>query len=73
MDLLPFDANKVLIINSFCTIVSRRVKLLYTKKIRFELFLSIRNMNNEKLVFGNYSYILENRSFLRNFVILVVF
>ena len=72
MDLSVFDVNKVLIVNSFCNIVSRGVKLLCTKKIRFKLFLCIRNMNDKKLVFGNYSYILENRTFLRNFVFLVV-
>ena len=47
--------------------------MLFTKKIRFELFLCIRNINNEKLDFGNYSYILENCTFLRNFVFLLVF
>ena len=52
---------------------SRRVKLLDTKKIRFELFLCIGNMNGEKLVLGNYSYILEKLTFLQNLVFLLVF
>ena len=72
MDQSLFEAKEALIANSFCTIVSSRVKLLYTKKIRFELFLCIRNMNHEKLVFGTYWYILQNRKFLRNFVFLLV-
>ena len=73
MDQSLFEANEALIANSFCTIVSRRVKLLYTKKIRFELFLCIRNMNDKKLVLGNYSYILEKLTFLQNFAFLLVF
>ena len=73
MDQSLFEANEALIANSFCTIVSRKVKLLYTKKIRFELFLCIRSINDKKLVFGNYSYILEKLTFLRNFVFLLVF
>ena len=73
MDQWLFEANKAWIANSFCTIVSRRVKLLYTKKIRFELFLCIQNMNNKKLVLGNYSYVLEKLTFLPNFEFLLVF
>ena len=73
MDQSLFEANEALIANSFCTIVSRRVKLLYTKKIRFELFLCIQNMNNKKLVLGNYSYVLEKLTFLPNFEFLLVF
>ena len=73
MDQSLFEAKEALIANSFCTIVSRRVKLLYTKKIRFELFLCIRNMKDKKLVLGNYSYILEKLTFLRNFAFLLVF
>ena len=73
MDQLLFEANEASIENSFCTIVSRRVKLLYTKKVRFELFLCIRNMNDKKLVLVNYSYILEKLTFLQNLVFLLVF
>ena len=73
MDQSLFEAKEGLIANSFCTIVSSRVKLLYTKKIRFELFLCIRNMKDKKLVLGNYSYILEKLKFSRNFVFLLVF
>ena len=43
------------------------------KKILFESFLWIRKMNDEKLVFANYSYILEKLTFVRNFVFLLVF
>ena len=68
MDQSVFEANVALTANSFCTILSRRFKLLYTKKVTFELSLCSRNMNDEALVFGNYSYILKNRSFLRNFI-----
>ena len=57
----------------FCTTVFRRDKLPYIKKILFESFLWIRKMNDEKLVFANYSYILEKLTFLRNFVFLLVF
>ena len=73
MDQSLFEANEALIANSFCTIVSRRVNLLYNKKIRFELFLYIRNMNDKQLVLGNYSYILEKLTFLQNLVFLLVF
>ena len=73
MDQSLFEANEPLIANSFCAIVSRRVKLLYTKKIRIELFLCVRNMNDKKLVLGNYSYVLEKLTFLRNFAFLFVF
>ena len=73
MDQSLFEANQALIATSFCTIVSRRLKLLYTKKIRFELFLCVRNMNDKKLVLGNYSYVLEKLTFLRNFAFLLVF
>ena len=73
MDQSLFEANEALITNSFCTIVLRRIKLLYNKKIRFELFLCIRNMNDKKLVLGNYSYILEKLTFLQNLVFLLVF
>ena len=73
MDQSLFESKEALIANSSCTVVSRRVKLLYTKKIRFELFLCIRNMNDKKLVLGNYSYILEKLRFLQNFVFMLVF
>ena len=73
MDQSLFEAIESLIANFFCTMVSKRVKLPYTKKIRFKLILWIRNMNDKKLVFGNYSYILEKLTFLRTFVFLLVF
>ena len=73
MDQSLFEAKEAFIANSFCTIVSGRVKLLYTKKIGFELFLCIRNMKDKKLVLGNYSYILEKLTFSQNFVFLLVF
>ena len=73
MDQSLFEANEALIANYFCMIVSRRVKLLYTKKIRFKLFLGIRNMNDKKLILGNYSYILKKLTLLRNFAFLLVF
>ena len=73
MDQSLFEANEALIANSFCIIVSRRVKLLYTKKIRFETFLWIRNMNCKILDSGNYSYILEKLTFLRNFAFRLIF
>ena len=73
MDQSLFGAKEVLIANYFYTRVSKRVKLLNTKKIRFELFLWIRNMNDKKLVFGNYSYISEKPTFSRNYVFLLVF
>ena len=73
MDQSLFEANEALIANSFCTIVFRRVKLLYTKKVRFELFLCIPNMNDKKSVLGNDSYILEKLAFLQNLVFLLVF
>ena len=73
MDQSLFEASEALIAISFCTIVSKRVELLYTKRIRLELFLCIRNINDEKLVLGNYSYILEKLTFLRNFAFLLLF
>ena len=73
MDQSLFKANKALIVNFLSTIVSRRANLLYTKSIRFDLFLYIRNMKDEKLVLGNYPYILEKLTFLRNLVFLLVF
>ena len=73
MDQSLFKANKALIVNFLSTIVSRRANLLYTKNIRFDLFLYIRNMKDEKLVLGNYPYILEKLTFLRNLVFLLVF
>ena len=73
MDQSLFKANKALIVNFLSTIVSRRANLLYTKNIRFDLFLYIRNMKDEKLILGNYPYILEKLTFLRNLVFLLVF
>ena len=73
MDQSLFEASEALIANYFCTIVSRRVKLLYTKKIRFELFLCIRNMDDKKLVLGSDSYILEKLTFFQNLAFLLVF
>ena len=73
MDQLLFKANKALIVNFLSTIVSRRANLLCTKNIRFDLFLYIRNMKDEKLVLGNYPYILEKLTFLLNLVFLLVF
>ena len=37
MDQPLFEANYTLIANSFCAIVSRRVKLLYTKKNQIQI------------------------------------
>ena len=73
MDQSLFKTNKALIVNFLSTIVSRRANLLYTKNIRFDLFLYIRNMKDEKLILGNYPYILEKLTFLRNLVFLLVF
>ena len=73
MDQSLFKTNKALIVNFLSTIVSRRANLLYTKNIRFDLFLYIRNMKDEKLVLGYYPYILEKLTFLRNLVFLLVF
>ena len=73
VDQSSFEASQALIANYICTIVSRRVKLLYTKKIRFELFLCIRNMNDKKLVLGNNSYILKKLTFLENLAFPLVF
>ena len=56
MDQSLFNASEVLVANSFI----------------LESFLWIRNMNDKKLVFGNYSYILEKLKFLRNFVFMLV-
>ena len=73
MDQSFFEANEALIASSFSTIVSRRIKLLYTKKIRSELFLCIQNMNDKQSVLGNYSYILEKLTLLQNLVFWLVF
>ena len=73
MDQSLFETSEALVADSFCAIVLKRVKLLHTKKLRFESFLRIRNMNDKKLVFRNYPYILEKLKFLQNFVFLLVF